>query len=392
MHDPELRPGGSRLRWRVVLRRSASVLGVAASAVALHAAPAAATDSYPCGKQVQVPWSIEPVQPCPLTSPLVPNNWVPVYRVPVSNPQGHAPPAPQGWLKTMTGRYFQCDRLFTGAMYYHPSGWRNNWWATTRDDAGHWGWVPEAFFKGGDDDEPDYGLRTCTPPPAPPAPPAPTPTPTPGACDPTPGASGLHLTARIVREGRVATAHYGRSLKVRGSLRRSDGTPYANAPLCVASRDAVPGASRVAADLLVTDAQGRFTYRLAPGPSRRVWLIHRSGAGVATASVVVRVRARARLRALPRRLRNGQTMLLRGQVRGRPLRQRLLVEVQAHKPTGWQTFGTVRAQRGGRFRFGYVFTNSTGVNRYTFRARIPSQPGYPYVTGGSNLVHVRVTG
>jgi hypothetical protein len=388
VHEAELRRAGAGLPW-VAVRRLGITLLATIAVTGAHAAPAAAVDSYPCGKEVTVAWSPEPVQPCPLISPLA--QGVPVYRLPVPNPQGHTPPAPAGWLASTTGRYFTCDRLFTGAMYYHPSGWRNNWWAITRDDAGNWGWVPEVFFRGGDDDEPDYGLRSCPDPPAPGPPPPPGPAP-PGPCDPAPAAAGLRLRASLAGGRRALTVRYGRRVRVRGLLTGLDGAPRPAAPLCVSARNAVPGASRLPADSVVTGARGRFSYTLGAGPSRRVWLVHRSGPLVASASVLVRVRASARLRASRRRLRTGQSVLLRGQIRGRPLRSRLLVELQARRGSGWQTFATTRAGRGGAFAYRYRFTRTVGIQRYALRARLPSQPGYPYATGGSNAVRVTVSG
>jgi hypothetical protein len=43
---------------------------------------------------------------------------------------------------------------------------QNGWWAYTlsdKDSAGnsHWGWVPETYFKGGNNNEPDAGLFMC---------------------------------------------------------------------------------------------------------------------------------------------------------------------------------------------------------------------------------------
>ena len=44
---------------------------------------------------------------------------------------------------------------YTYGSYY------NRWWAYTLADNGHWGWVPEVYFSGGDNDEPDAGLYLC---------------------------------------------------------------------------------------------------------------------------------------------------------------------------------------------------------------------------------------
>jgi hypothetical protein len=383
-------PGSGRPVLRPLRRRAGRALGALVVAGVLGGAgapPAAAYDAYPCGREVTVPWSVEPVHPCPLTSPLPPNNWVPVYRVPVPNPRGSPPPAPAGWLHSTVGRYFVCHKAFPAALYYHPSAWRNLWWALTRDDSGNWGWVPEVFFKGGDDDEPDYGLRAC-PEPAPPPPPAPVPTPSP--CDPGQGGSQLRIRAQPAGRGRATvTTAYGRRLLVRGRVTGPDGAPRPGLPLCVGN--GVAGGVQAVATV-TTDATGRFTYQVEPGPTRRVWFVHREGAAAAAASVLVRVRALVGLRATPRALRTGETVLLKGRIGGRPLLAGLLVELQARRGRGWQTFATTRAGRGGAFTYHYRFTRTVGTQVYRLRARVPAQPGYPYAAGGSRSVRVRVSG
>jgi Cutinase len=101
------------------------------------------------------------VQRCPLGSPVPPNGWVPVYSEPIARGKGTALPAPAGWLHGTTDQYFVCEQEFSSATFYHGRGWRNRWWAKTRSDDGVWGWTPEVFFRGGADDEPDQGLRSC---------------------------------------------------------------------------------------------------------------------------------------------------------------------------------------------------------------------------------------
>lgn len=160
------------------------LLGVIGALVAwgVLAAPAMATDTYPCGGQGTQPWSSMPenpfgstVQLCPLTSGLAPNGWIPVYAEPVASGRD---PAVLGWLHGTANQYFVCQEL-TGVSYQHPTrGWINDWWAWVLSDDNHWGWVPEVFFTGGLNNEADAVLRTC---PAPPSPPPPAPAPPPPA-------------------------------------------------------------------------------------------------------------------------------------------------------------------------------------------------------------------
>jgi hypothetical protein len=161
------------------------LIGVAVSAAAVAGAGAAlapaasAADAHPCGPAVTKSWSTKgPVQPCPLTSP-EPNGRIPVYAKPVPRAAGAALPAPQGWLHGTAGQYFACQTNFPAARFQHARGWRNTWWAYTMADSGiGWGWVPQVYFRGGDNDEADRGLRSCSssaPPPGQPTPPAPQP-------------------------------------------------------------------------------------------------------------------------------------------------------------------------------------------------------------------------
>ncbi|MGH2802211.1 MAG: carboxypeptidase-like regulatory domain-containing protein [Thermoleophilaceae bacterium] len=379
-------------------RFAALALALALAFACLPAEEAAAYDAYPCGPEGRASWTSEPVQLCPLTSPLPPNDWVPVYRQPVPNPRGESPPPPDGWLHGIENQYFVCQHAFPFASYHHPRGWRNHWWALTLSDDDVWGWVPEVFFKGGADDEPDSGLRWCSPPPSPP-PPAGSPQPPPAAsldlCDPSPPAAGLRMSVsmrrpRSARARRVVVVRYGKRLRVRGRLTGPGGTPLAGASICAASQLS-RRAPLQAQGTLVTDATGRFSYILGSGPSRRVWFVHRSARGAAAASVRVRVRAPVSLRGSRRRLRTGQTLVLNGRAGARAPRG-LLVELQARRGRRWQTFGTTNTRRGGRFRYSYRFTRTLGVQVYRLRARVPRQRGYPFAPGGSRPVRVRVRG
>jgi hypothetical protein len=58
---------------------------------------------------------------------------------------------------------------FVGQSYrstFVAGNLQNGWWAFTlsdKDVAGqtHWGWVPETYFQGGKNNEPDAGLFVC---------------------------------------------------------------------------------------------------------------------------------------------------------------------------------------------------------------------------------------
>jgi hypothetical protein len=238
-------------------------------------------------------------------------------------------------------------------------------------------------------------LRT-TPAPRPPSPPAPRPQPAPQpACGPAPsvGRSQLEVAIRRRRARKAVTIRYGRSVTVRGRLATPTGAPVAGAPICIAARNIDSRAALRATRYIVTNSRGGFSYRMKSGPSRRVWFVYGTQSGAVADSVLVRVRASIGLRVSATSLRNGDWLFMQGRLRGRPHRRGVLVELQARREKGWQTFGTTSTLGGGRFNFAYHFTQTQGVQHYAFRARVRSQPAlYPYATGGSRPLRVRVVG
>ena len=69
-----------------------------------------------------------------------------------------------------------------------------------------------------------------------------------------------------------------------------------------------------------------------------------------------------------------------------------LVEMQAHFRGRWRTFSTVRAHSSGQWRFPYRFGGTVGRVTYRFRARLPAEGGYPFISGNSRVVKVLVVG
>jgi hypothetical protein len=52
----------------------------------------------------------------------------------------------------------------------------------------------------------------------------------------------------------------------------------------------------------------------------------------------------------------------------------------------------VRTDPAGRWAIPYRFKRTRGVQRYRFRARLPHETNYPFVTGKSRSLTVRVRG
>jgi hypothetical protein len=215
-------------------------------------------------------------------------------------------------------------------------------------------------------------------------------------CNPQPRVATRRVGARFAGRGRRIVTRFGARPRIKGKLATADRTPLANTEVCVAARNEAKGASLRQLKTVTTNDKGRFSFRLPRGPSRRVHVVSRTLAGSASRSVRIRVRAPVRVHASRKHLSNGDRLVLRGKL-GRPVPRRgVLVELQARRETGWQTFGTARSNRSksgrGKFHFPYTFTRTAGVERFRFRARVPRQSNYPYAPGASKPVGVTVVG
>ena len=198
---------------------------------------------------------------------------------------------------------------------------------------------------------------------------------------------------RARRLDRTVTAGYGRVLRLSGLLVNADG-------------QAIEGASVEALDerldgtffplgLATTGRYGRFRYVLRATRNRDL-LFRYSGSrriGAAKSPFELRVRAASSIRVSRRTVRNGQGVVFRGRVASRPLPESgKLIEMQAHFRGRWRTFSTLRSDRTGRWRFRYRFGATLGRVTYRFRARLPSEGGYPFISGRSRVARVLVVG
>jgi hypothetical protein len=217
-----------------------------------------------------------------------------------------------------------------------------------------------------------------------------------GRCNPRPATDELQMQAGVVgvrhSRARIVTTRYGRSLRVRGRLTDTTGKPVPGASVCMAERDAAGIGELHLGAVGSTDPKGYFSFKVAPGPSRRLYFVHRTAAGAAVSSIEVRVQAPVMLHGAPLSLRNGQTLTMRGRLGSGPYpKHGGLVELQAYRETGWQTFGTANTNKHGRFIFRYTFSRTVGIQHYFLRARVPTQANYPFVSGASRPIRVTVS-
>jgi hypothetical protein len=220
-----------------------------------------------------------------------------------------------------------------------------------------------------------------TPPPTPT--PAPTPAPSPPASSPpatgppAPIADDARIAAHLEsggRHGRRLTIGARGHARIRGRLSRASGVPIGGATLTVLARRGERGWH--AAGVTRTRADGRFTAPLAAGPSRRLTVAFER-----RRSVPMRLDVRAWVRLVVE-LRRGQRVLAGRLARPVPPGG-AFVTVQRRVRGRWATAWRLRTSPTGRFAW------RAPRGPATVRARVPTEPGYPYATGWSHAVRLR---
>jgi hypothetical protein len=202
--------------------------------------------------------------------------------------------------------------------------------------------------------------------------------------------NGLNATTNarldIISVQRTVDLKYGRTTTLRGRLTTPGGTGIAGAALEVTARTSLPGKTWARVATVHTDASGAFSYRVPVGTSRTLRFSYRAATGdaqpVESDDVVVRVASRVDLRLSKPRLRNGQTLRYRGRISGAYAKGRL-AEIQVRVQRSWRVVCVTRARSAGRFGCSYRFRRTFVPARYTFRAVVRRQAGFPYEPGVS---------
>jgi hypothetical protein len=178
---------------------------------------------------------------------------------------------------------------------------------------------------------------------------------------------------------------------VRGALKDGAGNPVSGAAVCIYETIDLADASHELVSKVTTQSNGRFATRLDAGPSRQLDFVYRHNNGVLRDdaeldSVVVPTLAIAK-----KRLANGQAERFTGRLPG-PNADGRAVALQARAGRKWRTFKQLRTDVDGGFRGKYRFTQTIGRIRYSFRALVKRQGGYPYEPGHSRKRKVIVSG
>ena len=162
------------------------------------------------------------------------------------------------------------------------------------------------------------------------------------------------------------------------------------------SRDLRQGASLIPRNTFTTDGDGRFSTTLTASASRLLqfaWLSHANDIRfAANGYLTLQARASSTLSVSTRRPRVGRSLTISGRLKG-VSRGGVPIVVQGRSKSSrrYETFADTTTSASGRFKVRYRF-RSSGSRRHSFvfRARIRPAAKFPYETGYSSTVTVRV--
>jgi hypothetical protein len=208
--------------------------------------------------------------------------------------------------------------------------------------------------------------------------------------------AGARLAAGFSSGGRRTLVRSDQRARLRGRLTSDSGDGIGGAKICALTHVDLDDGPYEVADTATTRADGSFSLRLPPGPTREVF-VHRVSGDQVLARHGLRVEAKVRpsLEILPDRkdgrVGRGGRLRFKGALPGPGCAGRS-VKVQAKVgKRRWQVFRAVRTNSHCRYRTRFKLRETTSPTRYVFRARVPGQPGYPYKPGVST-VRVRMAG
>jgi hypothetical protein len=205
----------------------------------------------------------------------------------------------------------------------------------------------------------------------------------------------------VVRHGskahlaRSAYASYGQLVRVRGALKSPEGNPLQDVEVQAFTqiKDGVTPPRLIAT--VKTSRTGAFSFLVRKGPSRSIKIRYGGTSQIrsATENLNLNVRSATSIRSNRHRVVNGETIRLHGRIRtGRipPIGKAVLLQVWLRGK--WRTFDETRASRRGTWTYNYRFDGTKGLQTYRFRAKVTLETGYPFATGRSGVVRVRVRG
>jgi hypothetical protein len=194
---------------------------------------------------------------------------------------------------------------------------------------------------------------------------------------------------RLTRRMSRATVRLGKAVTLAGRLTVAGGRPLSGARLTViGDGDQSVGETHTAAD-----GTYRFSIRAERSQVLRVIFAGSSVVLPASAEASLVVPAKTTFRVSRRSVLNGRSVRFRGRLQSLPAPAGgKLVELQVRLSRRWQTFRTTTTDAAGLWTTRYRFLRTVGIQRYAFRARLPSEVGYPFAAARSKHIVVQVRG
>ncbi len=208
--------------------------------------------------------------------------------------------------------------------------------------------------------------------------------------------AGQELTLKIDDQAGAPILSYGPTT-IQGVLHCGT-VPIRNAQVAVGAVGDVPAGVPPIAPSITTGLDGSFSYAVPPGPNRVLNFSYTSynddPAPSVSATATLLVRPSINLAIAPHRVRNYQAIMWTVTVLGGPFPpQGITLDAQVHTEGRWKTFDeTVLLQEGTSRLYRYTFRKTYRPATYSFRLSLPATGSgdYPYTSGTSNVVKVRV--
>ena len=202
------------------------------------------------------------------------------------------------------------------------------------------------------------------------------------------------LTSRAPRS-EALPANYGQKLEVTGTLTdTTTNAPIAQGTVLMYTSNLATGAVHLA-HIARTGTRGRFGYRLAAGPGRRVDLVYLGSDNTKGIDSALDTTTAGKLRVrAARTVRVGQHMRITGRILGGSIdRSGALVQmwyrIEGQKGS-WEPFKAGRSSVHGGFVIRYPITAGDTALTYRVRIKVPTQAGWGFRGATSNVLRFHV--
>jgi hypothetical protein len=214
------------------------------------------------------------------------------------------------------------------------------------------------------------------------------------SCTESPVIGGEVISAQFAgTHSEEITVPYDHPAKVTGELADTAGDAIAGATICVqAQTEGTRHGLRPVATVR-TDANGRFTYKVPPGPNRKVLLGYRHDTFQVAQAIRYYAHATSTIHISPGKVQNGGVIRIRGKLPGARAAGRVVVlEAAALHSNRWYPFGRATTNQAGVFHSRFRFDETTSTTTYRIRDEVPRQHDFPWEDGHSAPALVVVRG